>query len=91
MNNGKYVPSDQDMEDRYVDFSLDRMDFPNDDKSKWAERLREEFQRGLARVRQESIGEVIQELQRVGMTDASSYLIGYRDRSPHERLTKERY
>ena len=35
-----------------------------------------------AHVRREAIGEVIQELQRVGMTDASSYLIGYRDRSP---------
>lgn len=39
----------------------------------------------IARVRRESIGEAIQELQRAGMTDASSYLIGYRDRKFLER------
>ena len=39
----------------------------------------------IARVRRETVEEVIQELQRTGMTDASSYIIGYRDRKFHER------
>lgn len=62
MSTDEYVPDEQDMEDRYVGFSLDRMDFPNDDMRKWAERLREEFQRGLARVRRDA---ALHEKQRI--------------------------
>lgn len=58
MSADEYVPSGREMEDRYVGFSLDRMDFiSDDDMRKWEEKLREEFRRGLARVRRDALVE----------------------------------
>ena len=50
----QYVPSDEDMEERYVRHSLALVDFPRGDRPEWEQKLREEFRRGLARVRRDA-------------------------------------
>ena len=76
MSTDEYVPSEEYVRESYVRAG-----------AKWRESCEKEaeFNRFLARVRRETVEEVIQELQRTGMTDASSYIIGYRDRKFHER------
>ena len=73
----QYVPSEDELREAYVWLSAGYNEGAR-------ETATEDFNRGMARVRRESIGEVIQELQRAGMTDASSYLIWYRDGRFHE-------
>ena len=51
MTTSEYVPSAEDMENRYVLWSLTLMDFPPGDREAWAEKLRAEFRRGLTHVR----------------------------------------
>ena len=53
-NDEQYVPSDEDMEERYVRHSLALVDFPRGDRPEWEQKLREEFRRGLARVRRDA-------------------------------------
>ena len=53
----QYVPSDEDMEERYVRHSLALVDFPRGDRPEWEQKLREEFRRGLARVRRDAARE----------------------------------
>ena len=53
-NDEQYVPSDEDMEERYVRHSLALVDFPRGDRPEWGQKLREEFRRGLARVRRDA-------------------------------------
>lgn len=57
MSTDEYVPSDEDMEDRYVLWSLSLMDASPGDREAWAEKLRAEFGRGLARVRRDAYDE----------------------------------
>ena len=56
-NDEQYVPSDEDMEERYVRHSLALVDFPRGDRPEWEQKLREEFRRGLARVRRDAWAE----------------------------------
>ena len=55
----QYVPSDEDMEERYVRHSLALVDFPRGDRPEWEQKLREEFRRGLARVRRDAAREAL--------------------------------
>ena len=50
----QYVPTEEDMEERYVRHSLALVDFPRGDRPEWEQKLREEFRRGLARVRRDA-------------------------------------
>ena len=58
-NTEQYTPDEKEMEDRYVAAALNRMHLSVDGERKWAERLREDFQRGLtahdARVKAEAL------------------------------------
>ena len=58
-NDDQYVPSDEDMEERYVRHSLALVDFPRGDRPEWEQKLREEFRRGLARVRRDAAQEAL--------------------------------
>ena len=53
----QYVPTEEDMEERYVRHSLALVDFPRGDRPEWEQKLREEFRRGLARVRRDAWNE----------------------------------
>ena len=55
----QYVPSEEDMEERYVRHSLALVDFPRGDRPEWEQKLREEFRRGLARVRRDAAREAL--------------------------------
>ena len=55
----QYVPTEEDMEERYVRHSLALVDFPRGDRPEWEQKLREEFRRGLARVRRDAAREAL--------------------------------
>ena len=57
----QYVPTEEDMEERYVRHSLALVDFPRGDRPEWEQKLREEFRRGLARVRRDAEAAVLRE------------------------------
>ena len=60
----QYVPTEEDMEERYVRHSLALVDFPRGDRPEWEQKLREEFCRGLARVRRDAAREALDGLAR---------------------------
>lgn len=75
-NDEQYVPSDEGMENCYVLWSLNVMDVPLGDREAWAEKLRAEFLRGLARVRRDAAREALDGLYEDASQD---YSIGLQD------------
>lgn len=70
MSTDEYVPSDEDMENRYVLWSLSLMDTTPENREAWAEKLRAEFRRGLTCVRRDAAKVAWDEGHSWGWSDA---------------------